>query len=75
MWIAGAEMALGSRLIDGWCGHSGTPLFGHGAGDAGIGLGTLLPAGRAGTELVLAAGGLIGPPPRSRKRENICGNQ
>jgi hypothetical protein len=65
MWIAGAEMALGSRLIAGWCVGSGTPLIGHCAGDAGIGLGSLLPAGGTRTEFVLATGGLIGPPPRS----------
>jgi len=61
MWIAGAGRGLGARLMVGECVDSGTPLIGHGAGDAGVGLGSLLPAGRAGTELVLAAGGLIGP--------------
>lgn len=55
----------------GWSVDSGTPLIGHGAGDAGIGLGTLLPAGWTGTEFVLAAGGLIGPPSRSRQRQDV----
>ena len=50
----------------GWSVDSGTPLIGHGAGDAGIGLGTLLRAG--GTEFVLATGGLIGPPTGCRQR-------
>ena len=62
MWIAGAGRGLGEGLMVGWSVGSGTPLIGHGAGDAGIGLGTLLPAGWTGTEFVLATGGLIGPP-------------
>ena len=53
----------------------GTPLIGHCAGDAGIGLTPLLPAGWTGTQLVLAAGGLIGPPSRSGKRKDVGGNQ
>jgi hypothetical protein len=59
----------------GWSGHSGTPLSGHSAGDAGIGLGTLLPAGWTGTEFVLATGGLIGPPTRRGLRQDVGGNQ
>ena len=59
----------------GECVDSGTPLIGHGAGDAGIGLGTLLPAGWTGTEFVLATGGLIGPPPRRGLRQDVGGNQ
>ena len=59
----------------GWSVDSGTPLIGHGAGDAGIGLGTLLPAGWTGTEFVLTTGGLIGPPTGSRQREDVGGNQ
>ena len=59
----------------GECVDSGTPLIGHGAGDAGIGLGTLLPAGWTGTEFVLATGGLIGPPTGWRQRQDVGGNQ
>jgi len=59
----------------GWSVGSGTPLIGHGAGDAGIGLGTLLPAGWTGTEFVLATGGLIGPPTGCRQRQDVGGNQ
>ena len=55
----------------GWSVGSGTPLSGHSAGDAGIGLGTLLPAGGTGTEFVLTTGGLIGPPTGSRQREDV----
>ena len=61
--------------MGGWSVGSGTPLSGHGAGDAGIGLGTLLPAGWTGTEFVLATGGLIGPPPRRGLRQDVGGNQ
>ena len=59
----------------GWSVGTGTPLIGHGAGDAGIGLGTLLPAGGTGTEFVLATGGLIGPPTGCRQREDVGGYQ
>ena len=59
----------------GWSVDSGTPLIGHSAGDAGIGLGTLLPAGWTGTEFVLATGGLIGPPTGSRQRQDVGGYQ
>ena len=59
----------------GWSGHSGTPLIGHCAGDAGIGLGTLLPAGGTGTEFVLTTGGLIGPPTGCRQRKDVGGYQ
>ena len=61
--------------MDGWSVDSGTPLIGHSAGDAGIGLGTLLPAGGTGTEFVLTTGGLIGPPTGWRQREDVGGNQ
>ena len=61
--------------MDGWSVDSGTPLIGHSAGDAGIGLGTLLPAGGTGTEFVLATGGLIGPPTGCRQRQDVGGNQ
>ena len=59
----------------GWSVDSGTPLIGHSAGDAGIGLGTLLPAGGTGTEFVLATGGLIGPPTGCRQRQDVGGYQ
>ena len=59
----------------GWSVDSGTPLIGHGAGDAGIGLGTLLPAGGTGTEFVLTTGGLIGPPTGCRQRQDVGGYQ
>ena len=59
----------------GWSVDSGTPLIGHSAGDAGIGLGTLLPAGWTGTEFVLATGGLIGPPTGCRQRQDVGGYQ
>ena len=59
----------------GWSVGSGTPLSGHSAGDAGIGLGTLFPAGWTGTEFVLATGGLIGPPPRRGQRQDVGGYQ
>ena len=61
--------------MDGWSVDSGTPLIGHSAGDAGICLGTLLPAGGTGTEFVLATGGLIGPPTGCRKRQDVGGYQ
>ena len=61
--------------MPGECVDSGTPLSGHGAGDAGICLGTLLPAGGTGTEFVLATGGLIGPPTGCRQRQDVGGNQ
>ena len=59
----------------GWSVDSGTPLIGHSAGDAGIGLGTLLPAGGTGTEFVLTTGGLIGPPTGCRQRQDVGGYQ
>ena len=59
----------------GWSVGTGTPLIGHSAGDAGICLGTLLPAGGTGTEFVLTTGGLIGPPTGSRQREDVGGYQ
>ena len=73
VWMpsASAGMALGGVGGGGWCDDSGTPLIGHGAGDAGIGLGSLLPTGGAGTEFVLPAGGLIGPPTGRRQREDV----
>ena len=51
----------------------GTPLIGHCAGDAGVGLGSLLPASRTGTQIVLTTRGLIGPPPRRRQRQDVGG--